>query len=63
MQLETEEYMTIERVNGVRERAGKFRSPVPIQLTYRESSMRRNEKKSHDREYLDVLSSFGYRGS
>ena len=25
MQLETEEYMTIERVNAVRERAGKLR--------------------------------------
>lgn len=25
MQLETEEYMTIERVNSVRERAGKLR--------------------------------------
>ena len=29
MQLETEEYMTIERVNAVRERAGKLRRQHP----------------------------------
>lgn len=36
---------------------------VPIQLTCRESSMKSPERRSNDRKYLDVFSSFEYGGS
>lgn len=39
------------------------RSLVPIQLTCRESSMKSPERRSNDRKYLDVFSSFEYGGS
>lgn len=38
-------------------------SLVPIQLTCRESSMKSPERRSNDRKYLDVFSSFEYGGS
>ena len=95
MQLETEEYMTIERVNAVRERAGKLRRQFlkykdaesvyslthrkllemadeagaicridgTVLITCRESSMKSPERRSNDRKYLDVFSSFEYGGS